>query len=145
MAVTSHAFPQAVQKLATKSLNLSSDSLKAMLLASYTAASSHATMADVLGAGTEATGTGYTSGGQALASVSLSTTGSVTTLTCSNPTWTSSTITAAYAVFYDAAGGTNSTNIPLVYWDLGGSQASAAGTFTLGISATGLLTWTSTF
>lgn len=116
-----------------------------MLLAAYTPSSAHATMADVLAAATEASGTGYTAGGQALSGVSLSTSGSVTTLTCSNASWPSSTITAAFAVFYDAAGGTNATNYPLVYWDFGGSQASAAGTFTLGISASGLLTWTSTF
>lgn len=145
MAIVAHAYPQAVQKLATKQLNLSTDSLKVLLLASYTAASSHATMADVLAAATEASGTGYTSGGQALSSVSVATSGNLTTLTCANPTWPTSTITAAYAVFYDAQGGTNSSNIPLVYWDFGGSQASAAGTFTIGINASGLLQWSSTF
>jgi len=38
-----------------------------MLLSAYTFSNTHATMADVLAAGTEATGTGYTAGGQALA------------------------------------------------------------------------------
>lgn len=134
-----------MQSLATKQLSLSTDSLKVLLLASYTGSSGHATMADVLGAGTEASGTGYTAGGQALVSVSLTTSGTVTTLTCSNPTWPSSTITAAHAVFFDAQGGTNSTNVPLVWWDLGSNQASAAGAFTLGISASGLLQWSSSF
>lgn len=144
MAVTAHAYPQFQQKALTKTVNVSTDALKVMLLSAYTFANTHATMADVVAAGTEATGTGYTAGGQALTSVTLSTpTGTVTTLTCANPSWTTSTITAAFAVFYDAAGGTNATNYPICYWDFGGSQSSSAGTYTLTISGSGLYTVTS--
>lgn len=143
MAVTAHAYPQVAQKLATKTVNLSTDALKVMLLSAYTFANTHATMADVLAAGTEATGTGYTAGGQALSSVTLSTSGTVTTLDCADPAWASSTITASFAVFYDAAGGTNATNYPICYWDLGGAQSSSAATFTLTISASGLYAITS--
>lgn len=138
MSVTSFAYPQVQQKLATKAVNLSTDSLKVMLLTGYTFAATHATMADVLAAGTEATGTAYTAGGQALTSVTLATSGQVTTLDCADPSWAASSITAAFAVFYDAAGGTDSTNFPICYWDLGGSQTSAAGAFTLTINASGL-------
>ena len=143
MALTAHAYPQAQQKMGTKTLNLSSDSLKVMLLSAYTFANTHATMADVLAAGTEVTGTGYTAGGQALTSVTFTTSGTVTTLTCASPAWSSSTITASYAVFYDAAGGTNATNIPLCYWDFGGAQSSSAGTFTLTVAGGGLVATTS--
>lgn len=142
MALSAHVYPEAQQSLASKALNLSSDSLKVLLMASYTFATSHATMTAVKAAGTEASGTGYTAGGVALTGVSLSTSGEVTTLTCTSPSWGSSTITAAYAVFYDAQGGTDATNVPLVYWDFGGSQSSTAGTFTLTINASGLLTFT---
>lgn len=116
-----------------------------MLLSAYTPSNAHTTMTDVLGAGTEASGTGYTAGGQALTGVTLSTTGTVTTLTCANPSWANSTITASFAVFYDAAGGTNATNFPIVYWDLGGAQSSSAGAFTLTINASGLYQVTSSF
>lgn len=142
MAVTAHVYPQAQQKLLTKSMNLATDALKVMLLASYTYANTHATMTDVLAAGTEASGTGYTTGGQALASVTVSTSSSVTTFTSANPSWATSTITAAYAVFYDAQGGTNSTNFPVAYWDLGGSQVSNAGTFALTVNGSGIVTFT---
>jgi hypothetical protein len=131
--------------LATKAVNLSTDALKVMLLASYTPANTHVTMTDVLAAGTEATGTAYTAGGLALTSVSLTTSAAVTTLTCANPSWAASTITAAYAVFYDSSGGTNATNFPIVYWDFGGSQSSSNGTFTLTINASGLYQVTSSF
>jgi hypothetical protein len=145
VAVTAHAYPQIQQKLATKAVNLSTDALKVMLLSAYTPAVTHTTMTDVLAAATEATGTAYTAGGQALTSVSLTTSGTVTTLTCANPSWASSTITAAFAVFYDATGGTNATNFPLVYWDFGGNQSSSNGTFTLTINASGLYQVTSSF
>jgi hypothetical protein len=142
MAVTAHVYPQVQQKLGTKAINLSADSLKAALFASYTYSTAHATMTDVKGAGAEASGTGYTAGGQALTSVTLTTSGSTTTLTCANPSWASSTITAAYVVFYDASGGTDATNFPICYWDLGGSQSSSSGTFTLTINGSGLVTFT---
>lgn len=142
MAVTAKVYPQIQQKLATKAVNLSTDSLKVILFQTYTFSAGHSTMSDVMAAGTEATGSGYTTGGQALSGVSLTTSGQVTTLTCGSPTWPSSTITAAAAVFYDAAGGSNATNFPLVHWDLGGSQSSLGAAFTLTISGSGLLTLT---
>lgn len=143
MAVTAHTYPQVQQKMGTKAVNLSADSLKVMLLTAYTFANTHATMADVLGAGTEASGTGYTAGGQALTGVTFTTSGTTTTLTCANPSWSASTITAAFAVFYDAAGGTNATNYPFCYWDFGGSSSSSAGAFTLTVNGSGLYQITS--
>lgn len=143
MAVTAHTYPQVQQKMGTKAVNLSSDSLKVMLLTAYTFANTHATMADVLGAGTEASGTGYTAGGQALTGVTFTTSGTTTTLTCANPSWSASTITAAFAVFYDAAGGTSATNYPFCYWDFGGSSSSSAGAFTLTVNGSGLYQITS--
>lgn len=142
MAVTAHAYPQIQQKLATKAINLSTDSLKVMLLSAYTYSSAHATMADVKAAGTEATGTAYTAGGQAVASVTLATSGNVTTLDAADPSWAASTISAAHAVFYDAAGGTDATNFPIAHWDFGGTQSSTAAAFTLTLSASGLYTIT---
>lgn len=143
MAVTAKTFPQFQQKAGTKLVNVSTDALKVMLLSAYTFANTHATMTDVLAAGTEVTGTGYTAGGQALTGVTLTTTGTVTTLTAANPSWGASTITAAFAVFYDAQGGTNATSYPFCYWDFGGAQSSSAGAFTLTVNGSGLYTVTS--
>ena len=144
MAVTPHVFPQAVQRLlADKSMDLNTDSLKVMLLSAYTWSNAHSTITAVKAAGTEATGTGYTAGGATLAGVTVATSGLVTTLDCNDVTWTTSTVSAAHAVFYDAQGGTDATNYPLVHWDLGGTQSTTAGTFSLTISGSGLLTVTS--
>lgn len=143
MALTAKVFPEFQQNALSKGSNLSSDSLKVALFSAYTYSASHATMTAVKAAGTEATGAGYTAGGQALTSVTLGTSGNVTTLGASNPAWASSTITASFAVFYDAAGGTDATNIPVCYWDFGGPQSSSSGAFTLAVNVSGLLTATS--
>lgn len=142
MAVTAHLFPKLQENALKKAVNLSTDSLKAMLLSAYTYADSHSTMTDVLAAGTEASGTGYTAAGQALTGVTVSTTAKVTTFTSTSPSWAASTITASYAVFYDAQGGTNATNFPICYWDFGGAQSSSNGAFTLTVNASGLVTLT---
>jgi hypothetical protein len=142
VAVTAFTFPQVQQKLATKAVNLSTDSLKVMLLTAYTFSNTHATITNVKAAGTETTGTGYTAGGVALSSVTLATSGAVTTLDAADPSWTTATFSAAYAVFYDAAGGTDATNFPICYWNLGGTQSVTAGTFTLTLSASGIYTIT---
>lgn len=142
MAVTAHVYPKFQETAIKKGVNLATDSLKVALFSAYTFANTHASMTDVKGAGTEASGTGYTAGGQALASVTVSTSGTVTTFTCANPSWSSSSISAAYAVFYDAQGGTDATNIPIAYWDFGGTQTSSSGAFTLTINGSGVATFT---
>jgi len=142
MAVTSHQFTKLADSLTNKLVNLSSDTLKVALLTAYTpAVDTHQFWADVLAAGTEvAAGGGYSTGGLALTSVTLSDTGHVRTLTCANPSWGATSLTASFAVFYDSTPGTNATDPLLVYWDLGGSQTISG----LTIAGTGLLTLTGT-
>jgi hypothetical protein len=145
MAVTAHVYTKFQTSAINKLANLTSDALKVMLLSAYTVGSTQDTaqfVSDVLAVGTEASGTGYTAGGQALSGVSISPSGHVVTVTCTSPSWASSTITASYAVFYDSTPGTNSTNPVICYWDFGGAQSSSSGTFTLTISGSGLLTLT---
>lgn len=91
---------------------------------------------------TEETGTNYSR--QNLASVSYSQSALVDTLTCSNPQWTTATISATYAFFWDetASNATDATRPLIAIWDFGGTFAVTAGTFTLNINASGLVTWT---
>lgn len=151
MAVTAHAYPQFDQKALSKAVNAGTDTLKFMLLSAYTFANTHATMTDVLGAGTElGTANGYTAGGIALSGVSLATSGLVTTLTATSPVLTvpqGGSLAFAYVVFFDAQGGSNATNFPVAFWDLGGTSTfndTTAGseTVTLTINASGIVTWT---
>ena len=160
MSVSAHIFPELQQETGTKTLQLATDALFVLLIATgtftfgatpytYTTVSQFLAGDGSNGAVVEVStsGTAYTR--QALGGVSLTTTGLVTTLTCSNPSWAASTISAKYAVWYaGGAGGSGvsandaTTNKLMVYWDFGGAQASSAGTFTLQVNASGLLTFT---
>lgn len=145
MAVTSHVYGKFIGSLAAKDVNLSSDSIKCMLLSAYTPAQgTHQFLADVIAAGTEASGTGYTAGGVALTSVTWTLSGETYTLNGTIPAWstTGGSLAAAFAVFYDATPGTNATDPVICYWDLGGTQTSSNGSFTLTPNASGIVTAT---
>jgi hypothetical protein len=159
MAQAAHVFPVVTQQMGANTgtqINLSTDTLKVLLVASgtfnwvsateaYTTVSAFLTNAGSGGGGalTEVSGGGYSR--QTLTSVTYTESGLVSTLTCANPSWSSASFTAVYAMFYDyTAGGNSDTNgIPLCYWDFGGSQTVTSATFTLTISGSGLITWTS--
>ena len=141
MAVTSKVYGSAQRSLGNKEVDLDSDNLMVMLCAAaYTPNQvGHRYKSDV---SSEVSGTGYTAGGQALTGVTVSYASNVLTLDCADPVWSGSTITARYAVFYDATPATDATRPLLCYWDLGSDQSSTAGPFTLTIAATGLITFT---
>lgn len=148
MAVTSHVYTKVADSLGQKKIDIDSDTIKVMLLSAYTVGTTQDTaqfVSDVKAAGTEAVGTGYTAGGATLATVSWSRSGHVYTLDFSvDPSWnaTGGALAAAYAVFYAASAGTDSTNPVICYWDLGGTQTATNGTFTLTLDAAGVLTVT---
>src|ERR1017187_7487577 len=116
MSLTTHVFPNIQQLAAQKSVELATDASFVLLIASgtfafnatseaYTKVSQFLAGDGTNGAVTEVStsGTAYTR--QALASITLATSGLVTTLGCANPTWAASTITAKYALFYTAGSG----------------------------------------
>lgn len=86
----------------------------------------------------EVSGTGYTAGGATLASKTISEASLKITMSAANVTWSSSTITAAYAIIYDNTPTTGlTTGKTVLGWvDFGGSQSSSNGNFTI--------TWDST-
>lgn len=155
-----HAFPNFTQQALGDSgpvhLGASQDVLKVLLVASGTftwtpTAEAVTTVTQFLagsgsGALTECTGGNYSRVTLTAANISLSTSGTVTTLNAASPSFVNVTLNTVYAMFYDyTAGGNSDTNgIPICYWDFGGSQAITGATFTLTISASGLVTWTST-
>jgi protein-L-isoaspartate O-methyltransferase len=156
MTAAAHVYPNATQNIASKAEKWSatSDTLKVALIASGTytwngTSQAHQTVTDFLagsggGAMTEvAGGLGYSR--TALASVTFTTTGLVSTLTCANLVWTAtSNWSALYAVFFDCAVDTNDSTRELVaYWDFGGTvSVVTGGNFTLTINASGLVTYT---
>lgn len=81
----------------------------------------------------EITGTGYTAGGQALANnISPSNSaGNAFWQWSVNPSWTSSTFSAAAALIYNTSSRLNTNNRAVSVHDFGGTQTVSAGTFTL--------------
>ena len=146
MAATGALFPMVFDSAFQKKIDIDTDTLKVMLLSSYTYAASHQYLSDVLAAGAEASGTGYTAGGASLASVTWTLSGSTYTLDAADVAWDASagSLAAAWAVVYDSTPGTNATNPVIGYINLNGDGATktASGApFTITLNASGLLTF----
>ena len=123
-------------------IDLSSDTIKlALVTSSYTPnIDTHDFWDDV--SANEASGTGYTAGGQALANkaVTTDTTNDKGKFDADDVTWTiSSALTARYAVLYKSTG-TASTSPLIGYIDFGSTYTLSSGTLTITWSANGVLT-----
>lgn len=83
---------------------------------------------------------GYTAGGKTLttADVTYDGTSNEVRFVFDDPSWTSATFTARYAVIYKSTG-TASTSPLIAYVDFGGDQSVSSGTFTLDFNATAAL------
>ena len=84
-----------------------------------------------------ANGGGYTTGGKTLTATWTRATGTIT-FDCDDQAWTSSTITAKYAVIY--ADNTNDDLLCFCELDTGGSVSTVSGTLTVTINASGVFT-----
>ena len=143
MAVSISLYNHTAKLFADGSLAVG-DTYKVKLLSTATFDASHTTLAAT--GGTEATGgTGYTSGGQALANVAVTT---VTTndakFDADDVTWTASggSITASYAIIYND---TDADDPPIAFIDFDGSQSAGDGTdFKIVWNASGVFSFTVT-
>jgi hypothetical protein len=138
---TAKAYETLATAVFAKKVDWSNDTIKVALLSnSYTPnQGTHDFFDDV--STYEVTGTGYTAGGATLASktATLDTTNKVLVLDAADVTWASSTITARYAVVYDASGGSAATNPLIGYIDFVSDQASNNGNFVIQWDATGIV------
>ena len=141
MAVTISLYNHTAAKFADGSF-AAADTYKVKLLTAATFNATHTTLAAT--GGTESTtATGYTAGGQALASVAVTT---VTTndakFDANDVTWSASggAIVASYAILYND---TDADDPPVAFIDFDGSQSAGDGTsFLLVWNASGIFTWT---
>jgi hypothetical protein len=140
---TTKTYGSLIAKAFNKEVDFDSDTIKvALLSSSYTPnQDTHDYFDDV--SSFEVSGTGYTSGGATLGnkSVSYNSSTNVTKFDGDDVSWTSSTITARYAVIYDATG-TASTSALIGYVDFGSDQSSSSGTFSIVWDAAGIFTTT---
>lgn len=127
-------------KALNKEVDFDTDTIKvALLTSSYTPdQDAHDYFNDV--SSYEVTGTGYTTGGATLASktATYDSANNVVILDAADTTWSSSTITARYAVVYDSTG-TAGTSALIGYVDFGSDQSSTNGNFTITWDSTGIV------
>lgn len=141
MAVTISVYNHTAAKFADGSFAVG-DTYKVKLLTAATFDATNTTLAAT--GGTEVAGAnGYTTGGQALANVAVST---VTTndakFDADDVTWTASggNLTASYGILFND---TDANDPPLAFIDFGGSQTAGDGTqFKIVWNASGIFTFT---
>jgi hypothetical protein len=128
-------------KSLNKEIDWDSDTIKvALLSSSYTPnQDTHDYYDDVVA--NEVTGTGYTTGGNTLSSktITYDGTNNVIILDAADVTWSSSTITARYAVVYNDSGASNAAKALIGYVDFGSDQSSTNGNFTITWDSTGIV------
>ena len=139
--MASKLYGQFLSQALNKEIDWDTDTIKVALLTnSYTPdQDAHNYLDDVIT--NEVTGTGYTAGGATLANKTNTYTGAsnVIVLDADDVTWSTSTITARYAVIYDASPATNATRPLIGYVDFGSDQSSSNGNFTITWDATGIV------
>ncbi len=142
MAVTAKVYNLAITALANKEIDWGSDTIKVSLhTSSYTPSqTAHDYQSDLTNE--VANGNGYTTGGATLASKTEAFAGQVKKFDAADVTWSTSTITARYAVVYDATPGSAATNPLIAYVDFGADVISSGGDFKITWDADGIFTVT---
>jgi hypothetical protein len=139
--MASKLYGKFIQKSFNKEVDWDSDTIKVALVTSGYAPDQdvHDYWDDV--ESFEASGTGYVAGGETLTNKTSTYDAptNVITLDADDVTWSNSTITARYAVVYDASGGSSATNPLIGYVDFGSNQSSSNGNFTITWDATGIV------
>lgn len=131
MAITAHVYGNFLKNVLTgETFDWLTHPIKVMLCTSDYAPDqdNHQTKADVTG---EASGEGYTAGGQELANktITYDADSNATILDADDVVWSNSTITARYAVIYDDSGATDSGKLLLGFVDFDGERSSENGDF----------------
>lgn len=122
------------------SLDLDLDTIKIMLVTSTYVANidTHTKRSDITN---EVVGTGYTAGGAALASLSVTAdnTDDEGVFDAADVSWTTATITARGGVLYKSRGGAATADELIAYIDFGADFSSTAGTFLITWNAEGII------
>lgn len=124
----SAAFPNQAKLDALVALCPSANAFK---MALYTSAATLSKATTVYSTTGEASGTGYTAGGQTLTGLTQSLDGDVAIMDFADPAWANSTITARGAVIYDS---TNGNKVRAVL-DFGADVTSTNGAFNVTLPA----------
>jgi len=140
MAVTAFWYAKAFISLADAEIDYLADTMRVALATSdYTPdQDAHDYFDDVTN---EVTGTGYVADGDQLTTPVNTNTLNVVKFDADDTSWTTSTITARYAIVYKDTG--TPSDSPLMCWvDFGADVSSSAGTFQITWDAAGIMTVT---
>jgi hypothetical protein len=138
----SKLYGQFIQAAFNKEIDFDTDTIKVALLTNaYTPDQDAHNYFDDVVANEVSGATGYTAGGNTLANKTVTYSAGTNTLVldADDVTWASSTITARYAVVYDASPATNATRPLIGYVDFGSDQSSSNGNFTITWDSTGIV------
>ena len=109
----------------------------------YTSSRTAAATDSVYDTTNESSGTGYTAAGNTLTNNGVTGGSSASTayIDFADTSWTTTTVTARYALVYQSSGAANSASANAVCWlDFGGNFTTTAGTFTIQFPAAGTST-----
>ena len=140
--MASKLYGQFLSQALNKEIDWDTDTIKVALLTnSYTPDQDSHNYFDDVSTYEVSGATGYTSGGNTLTNKTNTYNSGTNTivLDADDTTWSSSTITARYAVIYDASPATNATRPLIGYVDFGSDQSSSNGNFTITWDATGIV------
>lgn len=142
MAVAAHFFDNYWVNLNAAKINLTSDTIKLMLVGSGWTPNrgTNAFKSDVVA--NEITGTGYTAGGTTIGSIAIGIASNIVTITGANASWPAATFSCNYAALYDSTPATDATRPLIGYVDFGGAQSPSAGTLSVTWNASGIGTVT---
>jgi hypothetical protein len=142
MTVTVNKFSAARKYLLDGTIDLDTDTIKVALVTSaYTFNAANTVWADI--STNEASGPGYTAGGQALANIALTYDGSAAKFDADDTVWTSSTVTARWAIAYKSGTANGLTNPLLCAYLLDDTPADVSSSnadFTIQWHANGIFT-----
>ena len=130
MAITTAMCTSFKSELLGGTHDLDTDSIKLALIkaspaGTYGAATTN--YSDVTGNSDEATGTGYTAGGQVLDNVTISVDGTTAIIDIADEVFTSATVSADGCIIYNAS----ASNAAICVIDFGGTKTSTNGDFTI--------------
>ena len=129
MAITQAMCTSFKQAVLDGEMDFSSDTAQTFKIALFTSDATLSAATTAYATDDEASGSGYTAGGNTLTiSTNPTTSGTTAFLSFTNTTWSSATITARGALIYKADGATNPAVAVL---DFGGDKTSTAGDFTI--------------
>lgn len=140
MAVTANWYGLGMKGIATGLIDLDTDTFKAMLATSSYVPNQDTDQFRSSVTANEITGTGYSAGGVALASVTVTYDAASNEVRwdAADPSWTSASFTCRFMVIYKSRGGADTADDLVMYVNFGADETVASGTFTYTVPATGL-------